>query len=67
MHFLAGASEGHKQNPIVLIIVGNYPLSFYGTSAGNICSSGAVNVYPLQKDPPCPLEAFASVSSYHRL
>ena len=59
--FLAGAGEGHcHKNPIVTIIVGNYPLSYYGTSA--------VNVYPLQNDPPpFPLGLPTGVSSCHRL
>ena len=47
-HVLAGAGEGRRhKNPIVTIIIGIYPLSFYG--------AGAVNVYPLQNDPPLPI------------
>ena len=47
-NFLAGAGEGHcHKTPIVVIIIRNYPLSFYGASA--------VNVYPLQNDPPLPI------------
>ena len=56
MHFLAGVGEGHcHKNPIVTIIVGIYPLSFYGASTVNIYSGGAVNVYPLQNDSPLPI------------
>ena len=47
-NFLVGAGEGHcHKNPIVAMIIRNYPLSFNGASA--------VNVYPLQNDSPLPI------------
>ena len=45
--FVIGAGEGHyHKTPIVTVIVGIYPLSFY--------SAGDGNVYPLQNDHPLP-------------
>ena len=44
---------------MVATIIRNYPLSFNGLSA--------VNVYPLQNDPPCPLGVFTCVSGCHKL
>ena len=43
MHSLVGACEGHsRKNHIVPLIIGNYPVSFYGTIAVHMYSGGAV-------------------------